>query len=90
MYKMVDGKTIKMTDEEIAAMKGNAPTDAEILAQKWESVRTRRNSLLASSDWRANTDVTLSDDWKNYRNDLRQIPQTQTDPDNISWPTEPS
>ena len=59
-------------------------------AQEWTRVRSRRNNLLQESDWRASSDLTLSDDWKNYRNELRQIPQTQTDPYNIAWPTEPS
>ena len=31
----------------------------------------------------------VSDDWKNYRQALRDVP-TQSDPDNITWPTKPS
>ena len=89
MYKMVDGVTIKMTDEEIAKLNASQPTDEEILAEKW-NVRRERNSLLAASDWRASTDVTLSDDWKTYRQALRDVPSSQTDPDNITWPTKPS
>ena len=58
--------------------------------QEWKIVRSRRNSLLEETNWRAGSDLTLSDDWKNYRNHLRQIPQTQSDPFNITWPTEPS
>ena len=89
MYKMVDGVTIKMTDEEIAKLNASQPTD-EILAEKRKYVRRERNSLLAASDWRASTDVTLSDDWKTYRQALRDVPSSQTDPDNITWPTKPS
>ena len=36
------------------------------------------------------SDRTLTDAWRDYRQQLRQIPQTQTDPYNITWPTEPS
>jgi hypothetical protein len=57
---------------------------------EWENVRNQRNAKLKKTDWRASSDLTLSDAWKNYRNELRQIPQTQTDPYNITWPTEPS
>lgn len=57
---------------------------------EWENVRNQRNAKLKKTDWRASSDLTLSDAWKNYRNELRQIPQTQTDPFNIIWPTEPS
>ena len=89
MYKMVNGVTIKMTDEEIAEYNAEKPTDAEILANKWVYVRRERNALLAASDWRASTDVTLSDDWRTYRQALRDVP-TQSDPDNITWPTKPS
>ena len=89
MYKNVNGVTIKMTDEEIAEYNANLPTDAEILAQKWEFIRADRNAKLAATDWRASSDLTLSDDWKTYRQALRDVP-TQSDPDNIVWPTEPS
>jgi len=89
MYKMVDGITIKMTDEEIAAARAADPTDAEILARKWQQIRAQRNQKLLETDWRASSDVTLSDAWKTYRQALRDVP-TQSDPDNITWPTEPS
>ena len=90
MYKMVNGVTIEMTDEEIAEYNASLPTDAEILAQKWEVIRADRNGRLAATDWRATSDLTLSDDWKTYRQALRDVPSSQSDPDNIAWPTEPS
>ena len=62
----------------------------ELINQKWNEIRNTRNILLQDTDWRASSDLTLSDAWKTYRNELRQIPQTQTDPYNITWPTEPS
>lgn len=61
-----------------------------LINQQWANVRLKRDRKLQGTDWRASSDLTLSDDWKNYRNELRQIPQTQTDPYNITWPTEPS
>ncbi len=57
---------------------------------KWTDVRKQRDILLKETDWRAMSDRTLTDAWRNYRQQLRQIPQTQTDPYNITWPTEPS
>ena len=86
---MVDGVVIAMTDEEIAELNANAPTEAEILAQKWTRIRGERNYKLSQTDWRASSDLTLSDEWKTYRQALRDVP-TQTDVDNITWPTEPS
>ena len=78
-----------MTEAEIAEFNANKPTDAEILADKWEIVREQRNARLSETDWRASTDRTLSDEWRDYRQALRDVP-TQSDPDNITWPTEPS
>ena len=89
MNKMVDGVVIAMTEAEIAEYNASGPTEAEILAQKWNFVRTVRNGKLAATDWRASSDLTLSDEWKTYRQALRDVP-TQSDPDNITWPTEPS
>tara|TARA_B100000927_G_scaffold7698_1_gene6145 strand:+ start:5112 stop:5393 length:282 start_codon:yes stop_codon:yes gene_type:complete len=93
MYKMLNGVTIKMTEEEIADYNASLPTDAEILARKWQGVRNQRNSLLAQTDWvvtkASETGVAETDAWKTYRQALRDIP-TQSDPDNITWPTEPS
>tara|TARA_B000000609_G_scaffold133777_1_gene108910 strand:+ start:316 stop:585 length:270 start_codon:yes stop_codon:yes gene_type:complete len=89
MYHLVNGVTVKMTDEEIAEWNASLPTEAELLAEKWQWVRNHRNFLLGETDWRSSSDLTLSDDWKNYRQALRDI-TTQSDPYNITWPTEPS
>jgi len=60
-----------------------------LINEEWKTVRKTRDELLAKTDWRASSDLTLSDDWKNYRQALRDVP-TQSDPYNIAWPTEPS
>lgn len=54
----------------------------------WVDIRTKRNLLIAESDWMANSDVTMSDEWRTYRQSLRDI-TTQSDPSNITWPTKP-
>ena len=69
------------------------------IASEWVKARTHRNESLAKTDWRASVDLTLSNDWKAYRQDLRDLPAQQTpkllsngqlDPTSISWPPEPS
>ena len=80
-----DGKAYNVRVENTTAEEQTALTD-----QKWIAIRLERDRRLQITDWRASSDLKLSDDWKNYRNELRQIPQTQTDPYNIAWPTEPS
>jgi len=62
--------------------------DARLLADKWDNVRRKRNQKLAETDFWALGDNTLSADMKKYRQDLRDVP-TQSDPDNITWPTKP-
>ena len=60
-----------------------------LINQQWANVRLERDRKLQDTDWRASSDLTLSDDWKTYRQALRDVP-TQSDPYNITWPTEPS
>ena len=38
-----------------------------------ESTRAERNRRLAETDWMANSDVTMTDAWKTYRQALRDI-----------------
>ena len=57
---------------------------------KWKNIRDQRNSLLSETDWMANSDVTMTDAWKTYRQALRDLPSNTSDPDNPTWPTPPS
>ena len=74
-----------------------APRDAEEAA--WDAgaddrtakeVRRKRDAILKSSDWMANSDVTMSDEWRTYRQALRDITSQEGFPNDITWPTEPS
>ena len=58
------------------------------IASQWLNIREDRDEKLKETDWRASSDLTMSDAWKNYRQALRDVP-TQSDPYNITWPTEP-
>ena len=58
-------------------------------AEKWKNVRADRNRRLAETDYLALKDNTLSTAMKEYRNKLRSVPQDNSDPDNITWPTKP-
>jgi hypothetical protein len=62
---------------------------ADILAAKWAAIRSQRDALLAASDWMANSDVIMTDAWTTYRQALRDVP-SQSDPDDIVFPEEPS
>ena len=60
-------------------------TNAEI----WEEVRNQRNNLLTATDLFGLSDITMSNDMKTYRQSLRDVPQNNGDPKNITWPTKP-
>ena len=51
-------------------------------------VRTRRDALLAASDHMALADR-ITDDWRTYRQALRDLPTQAGFPTNITWPTKP-
>lgn len=93
MKQFLNGKLVEMSDVEIAELNTKQPSDAKLLSHKWEGVRARRNNLLEQSDWVVTkafeTGVPINDDWKIYRQALRDVP-LQSDVDNISWPTPPS
>ena len=63
------------------------PTDSEI---KMNFIRNRRNSLLELTDWYACSDLIMSEAMKKYRQDLRDLPAQNTDPDKIKWPENPN
>ena len=59
-----------------------------------QSIRAIRNSKLMVCDWTQARDSPLSqekqDEWAAYRQSLRDLPSTVTDPTNVTWPTPPS
>lgn len=58
--------------------------------EKWIEVRAKRDNLLEQSDIYIFEDYPITIEQKNlvinYRQTLRDIPQTYTNPDNIVWP----
>lgn len=58
-------------------------------AQKESEARDSRNALLAETDWYALSDVTMSTEIATYRQALRDVPDQEGFPHNITWPTKP-
>ena len=58
------------------------------------ALRHYRDTLLRESDWTQFTDSPLTDlkktEWKTYRQSLRDLPATESDPENATFPTKPS
>ena len=55
----------------------------------FQSLRRKRNRLIAETDYLALSDATMTDDMKSYRLALRDLPANTTDPANPVWPTKP-
>jgi hypothetical protein len=71
-----------LTDEEIQARKDSA----------MQQIRATRNQLLATSDWTqlVDTPEAIKTAWVSYRQALRDLPSTITEPRTFSaWPTIP-
>tara|TARA_B100000519_G_scaffold129024_1_gene111342 strand:- start:4 stop:297 length:294 start_codon:yes stop_codon:yes gene_type:complete len=71
-----------------------AAAEAAKPAIAWEIFRRERDAKLAQSDWMSFSDSpTMSDAWKTYRQELRDLPSKYDDTTvqgTITWPTEPS
>ena len=55
----------------------------------WDNVRKERNELLAATDFYALSDVTMSAEMTTYRQDLRDLPASTADSEDVVWPTKP-
>ena len=87
--------------------KQTQPTETEVNskiseldnAEAMRLLRIERDIRIAKTDWRASSDLTLSDAWKTYRQALRDLPASaspklgsdyELDFSSFTWPTEPS
>ena len=90
----LDSGQTKPTESEI---------DAEVVrldgAEPMRLLRIERDRRLSACDWRASSDLTLTDAWKTYRQALRDLPASASpslesdydlDLTSVTWPTEPS
>ena len=93
-FHNIEGKLVQFTNAEEAAQDAKEKAWADgAAARAWEALRRERDNKIAKSDWRANSDVTMSDAWKTYRQALRDLPSTLNDTtvqETITWPEEPS
>jgi len=72
--KMVNGVQVALTSEEIAELEARDKTWADGEYDRlMASIREERTSLLVECDWMGMSDVTMSADWKTYRQKLRDI-----------------
>ena len=92
-YRLKDGKRIPFTAEEekIRDAEEKAWNDGKA-DRDLADLRRERTLLLAETDWMANSDVTMSTAWKNYRQALRDITKTykSMDDEGFKFPEKPT
>ena len=67
----------------------SAKKDELVAAEPMRLLREERNRLLAETDWWASSDLTMSTARTNYRQALRDITDSATSLDDVTWPTKP-
>ena len=90
-YHNINGERVQFTAAEETARDAEEQAWADAAdTRSAVQVREERDALLTATDWMANSDVTMSDDWATYRQALRDVPAQAGFPNSITWPTEPS
>ena len=84
IYNNVDGVLVELTQSEVDAIPSVSESELKL-----RDLRTTRDAMLAETDWMANSDVTMSDAWRTYRQALRDITDSATSLDDVTWPTKP-
>ena len=91
-HKMVNGVRVDFTPEEEAARDAEeAVWAAGAFDRAIANLREDRNRRLVNTDWYALQDVTLTEDMRDYRQALRDLPEglsTVDDVANVVWPEE--
>ncbi len=92
-YKLVNGERIQLTAEEEAQRdQEEADWEAGAFDRAIASLRQDRNNKLAETDFYALSDVTMSDEMKDYRQQLRDITEGLTTEEQVKaveFPTKP-
>ena len=69
---------------------GNTPLPPDE-PDSWEEIRQKRDQLIRDSDWTMIPGATVDQaQWSAYRQILRDLPQTYSNPEDVVWPTPPS
>jgi len=92
-YHNINGNKVQFTAAEEAARDAEEQAWADgALGRAQANLRSKRDALLAETDFYALSDVTMSDDMKTYRQELRDLPSgkdTVAKCDDAVFPTKP-
>ena len=99
----LDQRKVKQSDERdflltegytITPYVGKMKLDREtndFVYMTWDEIKLCRNRFLATSDWRDLPSYPGDDqeEWRTYRQELRDLPQDYTDVEDVIFPEEP-
>jgi len=92
-HKIVNGQQVELTEAEIAARAAEeAAWNAGAFDRAMVDLRSKRDNLLAATDYLALSDQTLSAEMSTYRQALRDITSGLTTVEQVNavtWPTKP-
>ena len=89
-HRKDNGLRVQFTAEEETARDAEEKTWADGRpAREMEQIRNHRDNLLTETDWMALEGHTMSDELKTYRQELRDIPASNTVYKDVTWPTKP-
>ena len=92
-YHNINGERVQFTVAEEAARDAEEQAWADgALGRAQANLRSRRNQLLAETDFYALSDVTMSSDMETYRQELRDLPDgkdTVEKCNNATFPDKP-
>ena len=92
-HHLINGNKVQFTEaEETARDAEEAAWESASYNSAMVSLRQKRNGLLKETDYYALSDVTMSDDMKTYRQQLRDITNgvnTEAKAKNKTFPTKP-
>jgi len=93
-YKTINGITTECTPAEVAELDAmKADWDSKAFDRAIAGLRFKRNQLLIETDWMANSDVTMSEAMRIYRQELRDITNGLTTVEQVEvveFPEKPS
>jgi hypothetical protein len=81
---------MNMQNKELVLSQGNLVLHDRVVVITWEQIRSKRNNLLALSDYTQMSDWPGDKtSWATYRQALRDLPQTYTNAADVVWPSKP-
>jgi hypothetical protein len=92
-YKQIDNQLIEITGTELEELEAREQAWIDgALDRALNGLRDKRNKLLAETDWTANSDVTMSEAMRTYRQELRDLTNgltTVEEVNDVVFPTKP-